>query len=170
MNCPTLSFVPQSVHGTLVIMATLAYAGRGPGGRAGDDAVPGAREAACRSAPADAVCGVVPAGQPRLSPHRRGANDVRRAHRPRGRRHDHRAPRVVGRVHARCPGARSRRSPWPCARRCHRVCPSRQRDHDLSDGTHRRSRGPGQARGLARRLPRRAPPGQRCRLRQLSHR
>ena len=40
MNCPTLSFVPQSVHGTLVIMATLAYAGRGPGGRAGDDAVP----------------------------------------------------------------------------------------------------------------------------------
>ena len=65
MPCPPMPFVPEEHHGKLVVMALMTFAGANPEGDRVPRPVPRARDADRRHAPADAVCGDVPARRSR---------------------------------------------------------------------------------------------------------
>ena len=131
MNCPPMPFVPEELHGSLVILGFLCYAG---------DAEAGEAAMAPFRALAEPIADMVkPISYPEMYPPEEGAEDYHplvvgrtffmdRVGRPRGRG-DHPAPRGLGRSDARDPAARPRRRHGTRAGRCDRVRPSVQPDH-----------------------------------------
>ena len=137
-RCP---FVPEELHGQLVIMGCMVLAGDEAAGEARARAVPRARHAARRHGPADPLPGDLPARGRLVPPHRRRADDVHRPASIRTSRDDPRHLEASDASHAGRPAARARRRDGARAGGCHRVRPSVQPDH-------------GQRRRLLRRPPR----------------
>jgi FAD/FMN-containing dehydrogenase len=126
MPAPPAPFVPTEHHGRLVVVAILVHAGSI---EAGDRAVPGARRADHRHAPADAISGDLPAGRGGLPPGRGGAIDVRRRHRPARSGDDRRPPPGLDRVDGGGADPGSRWSDGARARRGHGVRAPQESDH-----------------------------------------
>ena len=141
--------------------------GRRRGRPGGARAVPSARRAARRHAPADAVPRGLPAGRGGLPPGRDGAHDVRRHDRPSRGRDDPRAPRDLDRDDGRGAAADARRGDGARAGRGDRVRAPSEQDHGELRRRVRTPRGDRGARPLGRGLRVGAEAGRRRRLRQL---
>ena len=119
MNCPPMPFVPEALHGSLVIMGLLCWSGRGRRGRGGDRAVPGPRDPDRGHGAAASYTAMYPP-RIRLPPARdrphvfvdRFDRDWRRPSSTAG---------GLGRAHAGGPAAGARRGHGPDRSRRHRV-------------------------------------------------